>query len=60
MAAGATRALIAHNVSSCSVAIVAAPAFPKRYGQLVVLNATLANSGETLQVFSEVGTRDVP
>jgi MSHA biogenesis protein MshO len=60
IAAGATRSLIAHNVSACNVTVVPAPAFPKRYGQLVILSATLASSGETLQVFEESATREIP
>jgi MSHA biogenesis protein MshO len=60
MAAGATRSLIAHNVSSCSVTVVPAPPAPKKYGQLVILSATLSSSGETLQVFHESGTKEIP
>lgn len=49
-----TGALIAHNVSVCSTLsfLPAPPAFP--YGQLAILNLTLSNGGESLQVFLEI------
>jgi MSHA biogenesis protein MshO len=61
MAAGATRALIAQNVSSCTINIVppqasATPAF----NQLLILEVTLANSGETLVVFDEAAPEYLP
>ncbi|MGB6488638.1 MAG: prepilin-type N-terminal cleavage/methylation domain-containing protein [Steroidobacteraceae bacterium] len=50
-----TGALIAHDVSACTISIVPAPAgYP--YGQLAILRVTLSNSGETLQVFLQAPT----
>lgn len=50
-----TGALIAHDVSACTIAIVPAPAgYP--YGELAILAVTLSSSGETLQVFLEAPT----
>ena len=52
---GGTSALIAHDVSACTISLVAAPAtYP--YGQLAILNVTLLSNGETLQVFFEMPT----
>lgn len=59
LAAGATVSLIAQNVSACSVTLVAAPASGK-FNQLVILDITLASSGEVLPVFDEVATEYVP
>ncbi len=59
LAGGATVSLIAQNVSACSVTLVAAPASGK-FNQLVILDITLASSGEILQVFDEVATEYVP
>lgn len=48
-------ALIAHDISACSLSLQAAPVgYP--YGQLAILSMTLSNGGETLQVFLEVPT----
>ncbi|MFZ0550096.1 MAG: prepilin-type N-terminal cleavage/methylation domain-containing protein [Steroidobacteraceae bacterium] len=50
-----TGALIAHDVSKCTISIVAAPpGYP--YGELAILALTLSSSGETLQVFLEAPT----
>jgi MSHA biogenesis protein MshO len=50
-----TSALIAHNVSQCTLAIVSAPAnFP--YGELAILSVTLSSNGDSLQVFLEAPT----
>ncbi len=59
LAAGATASLVARNVSACTVTLVPAPASNK-FNQLVILDITLANSGEILQVFHEVATEYVP
>jgi MSHA biogenesis protein MshO len=59
MTAGATRSLLAQNVSACSINIVQAPPSAK-FGQLVILSITLANSGESLQVFHEIATSYTP
>jgi MSHA biogenesis protein MshO len=58
-AAGATASLIAQNVSACSITLVPAPA-SGRFNQLVILDVTLANSGEILQVFHQVATEYLP
>ncbi len=50
-----TGALIAHDVSACTLSIVPAPA-GYAYGQLAILRITLSNSGETLQVFLQAPT----
>jgi MSHA biogenesis protein MshO len=48
-------ALIAHDVSACTISLVPAPAgYP--YGELAILRVTLSSSGETLQVFLEAPT----
>jgi MSHA biogenesis protein MshO len=47
-----TSAPIAQDVSGCTMSIVSAPA-GYAYGELAILTVTLANSGETLQVFLE-------
>lgn len=50
-----TGALIAHDVSACTISIVPAPpGYP--YGELAILAVTLSSSGETLQVFLEAPT----
>ncbi|MGH8298029.1 MAG: prepilin-type N-terminal cleavage/methylation domain-containing protein [Steroidobacteraceae bacterium] len=49
---GGTSALIAHDVSRCTLSIVSAPA-SYSYGELAILTVTLSSSGETLQVFLE-------
>jgi MSHA biogenesis protein MshO len=59
LAAGATASMIAQNVSACTVTLVAAPVSGK-FNQLVILNITLSNSGELLQVFHEIGTGYLP
>jgi hypothetical protein len=61
MAAGATRALIAQNVSSCTINIVPPQASPTpAFNQLLILEVTLANSGETLIVFDEAAPEYLP
>ena len=50
-----TGALIAHDVSACTISVVPAPA-GYAYGQIAVLRITLASNGETLQVFLEAPT----
>lgn len=48
-------ALLAHNVSSCTISILnAASGYP--YGELAIVTVTLASGGETLEVFLEVPT----
>ena len=59
VAAGATPALIAQNVSACSITLVPAPVSGK-FNQLLILDITLSNSGEILQVFHEVATEYLP
>lgn len=59
LAAGATASMIATNVSTCTVTLVPAPASNK-FNQLVILNITLANSGELLQLFDEVAVEYLP
>jgi MSHA biogenesis protein MshO len=59
MAAGATRGLIAQNVSACTVSIVPAPA-SGAFDMLLILEVTLASSGETLTVFDEAAPEYVP
>jgi MSHA biogenesis protein MshO len=59
MAAGATRSLLAEHVTACAVTVVPAPP-SGNFGQLVVLNVTLSNAGETLPVFQEVATEYLP
>ncbi|HYB65899.1 MAG TPA: prepilin-type N-terminal cleavage/methylation domain-containing protein [Steroidobacteraceae bacterium] len=59
VAAGATASLIAQNVSACSVTLIPAPVSGK-FNQLVVLDVTLANSGEVLQVFHQAATEYLP
>lgn len=55
VAPGGSGALIAHDVSACSLSVVPAPAnYP--YGELAILRVTLASGGETLQVFLEAPT----
>lgn len=59
---GGTGALIAHDVASCDMYIVfprggyPPPAAGYTYGQLAVLEVTLAHGGESLQVFLEAPT----
>jgi len=50
-----TGALIAHDVSACTISVVAAP-FGYAYGQIAILDVTLSSNGETLQVFLEAPT----
>ena len=50
-----TGALIAHDVSVCTLSFLPAPP-THPYGQLAILNVTLSNGGETLQVFLEFPT----
>jgi MSHA biogenesis protein MshO len=57
MAAGASRSLIAQNVSACSLSVVPGSG---TFGQLVILRITLTSSGEALPVFQEVATRELP
>jgi MSHA biogenesis protein MshO len=50
-----TGALIARNVSTCTLAFLAAPAtYP--YGQLAIFAVTLTSGGESLHLFLEVPT----
>jgi MSHA biogenesis protein MshO len=63
--AGASHALIAQNVADCTFNVVPAP-LANTFGQLAIVNLTLTNgvtptnSGQTLPVFLEVATQDVP
>jgi MSHA biogenesis protein MshO len=50
-----TGALIAHDVSQCTISIVPAPG-GYAYGELAILRVTLSSNGETLQVFLEAPT----
>jgi MSHA biogenesis protein MshO len=50
-----TGALIAHDVSACTISVVPAP-LGYAYGQIAILAVTLSSSGETLQVFLEAPT----
>jgi MSHA biogenesis protein MshO len=50
-----TGALIAHDVSACTISIVPAPA-SYAYGELAILAVTLSSNGESLQVFLEAPT----
>jgi hypothetical protein len=50
-----TGALIAHDVSACTISIAPAPA-NYAYGQIAILRITLSRNGETLQVFLEAPT----
>jgi len=59
MAAGATRALVAQNVSACTINIVPPPA-SQTFNQLLILEVTLANSGESLVVFDEAAPEYLP
>jgi MSHA biogenesis protein MshO len=59
MAAGATRALIAQNVSACTINIVAPPG-SQTFNQLLILEVTLASSGESLVVFDEAAPEYLP
>ncbi|HEY2591661.1 MAG TPA: hypothetical protein VGI35_08740 [Steroidobacteraceae bacterium] len=59
MMAGATRGLIAQNVSACTVSIVPAPA-SGAFDELLIFEVTLASSGETLTVFDEAVPEYVP
>jgi MSHA biogenesis protein MshO len=49
---GGASALIAHDVSQCTISIVNAPS-SYAYGGLAILTVTLSSGGETLQVFLE-------
>lgn len=50
-----TGALIAHDVSACTLSVVPAPS-GYAYGQIAILEITLSSNGETLQVFLEAPT----
>lgn len=50
-----TGALIAHDVSACTISVVPAP-LGYAYGQIAILSVTLASNGEGLQVFLEAPT----
>ena len=50
-----TGAVIAHDVSACTISVVPAPA-GYAYGQIAILDITLSSNGETLQVFLEAPT----
>lgn len=52
---GGSSALIAHDVEACTISLVPAPG-GYAYGQLAILNVTLARNGETLQVFFQMPT----
>jgi MSHA biogenesis protein MshO len=47
-----TGALIAHDVSACTISVAPAPP-GYAYGQIAILAVTLSSNGETLQVFVE-------
>jgi MSHA biogenesis protein MshO len=49
---GGVSALIAHDVSQCTISVVNAPS-SYAYGALAILTVTLSSGGETLQVFLE-------
>lgn len=49
---GGASALIAHDVTQCTMTIVRAPA-SYAYGELAIITVTLLSGGETLQVFLE-------
>jgi MSHA biogenesis protein MshO len=57
--AGALNSLIAQHVSTCNFRVVPAPALGN-FGQLAIVEITLANSGETLQVFQEASPSYLP
>ena len=48
-------ALIAHNVSACTLSFLPAPAIAA-YGQLAILTVTLSSGSESLEVFLEIPT----
>ena len=50
-----TGALIAHDVSACTISLAPASAV-YAYGQIAILRVTLSSNGETLQVFLEAPT----
>jgi MSHA biogenesis protein MshO len=50
-----TGALIAHDVSACTLSVVPAPV-GYAYGQIAILDVTLSSNGESLQVFLEAPT----
>jgi MSHA biogenesis protein MshO len=55
--AGGSIALIAHDVSACTISLIPAPnGYP--YGQLAILRISLSSNGEMLQVFFEVPTEN--
>jgi MSHA biogenesis protein MshO len=58
LANGATSALVAQNVASCQIDIVAPGAAP--YGQLVILRLVLSLGGDSLQFMEEVPVDNVP
>jgi MSHA biogenesis protein MshO len=55
---GATGALVARNVASCQVDVVAPGAAP--YGQLVILRLLLSLGGDSLQFMEEMPVGNVP
>jgi MSHA biogenesis protein MshO len=55
---GATGALVARNVASCQVDVVAPGAAP--YGQLVILRLLLSLGGDSLQFVDEMPVENVP
>lgn len=59
--AGATAALIAHDVSSCVIVsyfkdVPGATSSGYRFGEVAILDVTLSSAGESLQVFIEAPT----
>lgn len=50
-----TGALIAHDVSACTISVVPAPA-SYAYGELAIIAVTLSSNGESLQVFLQAPT----
>jgi MSHA biogenesis protein MshO len=50
-----TGALIAHDVSACTISVVPAPT-GYAYGQIAILTVTLSSNGDSLQVFLEAPT----
>jgi MSHA biogenesis protein MshO len=55
---GATGALIAQNIASCQIDIVAPVS--ASYGQLVILRLLLSSGGDNLQVMQEMPVENVP
>jgi MSHA biogenesis protein MshO len=58
LANGATSALVAQNVASCQIDIVAPNTAP--YGQLVILRLLLSLGGDSLQFMEEMPVDNVP